>query len=240
MEKLIDFIVGIIRALIGSGKSPKLEPAIHPLELTGVDYLRSIFARWGMPWVDDGVNILGIVDESNPGLYNDRTFAAIDGVLYDLGECTWEPGIHYTVKPMVRDGCAHLCKGPQIGIWRRGVHAPGTAFAHEALINWGAVKPVRYWRDGNKNSVQDIDEMEVITAVIATNFHRGDNYTNSGKDQIGVYSAGCPNVRSWEVFDKFIDAIDRSPYVQANKSAARFGALILDTGDVRLKNLSVV
>lgn len=218
-----------------SQPTPKVAPASR-----GLDFFREIFLKHGATYVPEGVNILGIVDEAKPGRYNDFTFAAVNGQLMDLGECTWEPGLHFAGKPMVPEGTAHLCRGWQPDVWMLGKHGVGIlGWEHFALVNWGNVRPVRYYRDGNRNSLIDSDECQVVEGVIATNFHRGDNGTQKGfPDEIGAYSAGCPNVRYWNTHQMFMDAVRACPDFQlCGELYWRAGFLLLGVEDVDIARL---
>jgi radical SAM superfamily enzyme with C-terminal helix-hairpin-helix motif len=208
--------------------------------------LKSLYERYEAPWKE--VNIFGI---RNQKLYSkdsalDIILSTVDSIVKeedlfddtigiatnDFIKCysgTTDPGRYFTLNPTTYEGvtgAAHLLHGFHDSAWCVGIHAKGTSFAHQALIQVG--NKVSFWRDVNKNGIYDEGIDVIQDGFIGLNIHRS---ALSDPDRIGFYSAGCQTMQKHLDFLEFMSIITSSnSYLQNNKY--RFSYLLLDLGDI--------
>lgn len=137
--------------------------------------------------------IVGLRNEDNPkqDMFNDHIIIAHDGKV-DVYMATTDPGVYYTLRPLNKEGAAHLCHGFHKNGWMLGEHKgkPG-------LVQYG--NKVTVWRDKNKNHIQDPGEV-VESGYFGINFHRqGDD-----DDLIERASAGCQVFRYEDDLEEFL------------------------------------
>ncbi len=156
-----------------------------------VDAVKNIFVDCGGEWAE--VNLFGLRNEidQKSDLFNDY-IGICSGDIIRIYEGTTDPGAWWTLHPVTVEGvtgAAHLCEGFHKNSWRVGIHAQGTPFAHEALVQTG--NKVRIWRDTN-NDFSDDGEPEQ-SGYYGINIHR------AGLDdpnKIWKYSAGCQVIKN--------------------------------------------
>jgi hypothetical protein len=189
-----------------------------------IEELKKLYESVGAPWSE--INIFGIRNDYNPekDLFNDQIGIATDSEIH-LFQGTTDPGMWWTLNPVAYQGvtgAAHIVDGVHRNIWRVGIHAAGTGFAHEALIQTG--NSIRFWRDTNKDSKNDGTE-PVQSGYVGINLHRAglDDPANIGK-----YSAGCQVVRHHEEFITFMNIIKASSMYKTQREFARFSYLLLN------------
>lgn len=173
--------------------------------------LQELYVKYGYVFRDE-INIFGFRDELNQDedKWNDYI-----GVCFPqekktyLFTATTDPGRYYTENPYSgTSGAAHLCLGQYLETYQVGNH-----MGRQALCQWN--KPVKIWRDKNKNYKFDkgIDELNE-TSWAGINIHYpGKN----AEDEIEYSSAGCQVIKpdkddyykQWEYFFKLVtDAMD--------------------------------
>lgn len=96
---------------------------------------------------------------------------------------TTEPGVYYMKQKLLNPkGTAILVPGQYRGCWEIGKHNG----KYNALVQ---KKPVKVYRDGNKDDIYDLDPKTINEGVFGINIHRSnENFTRSTVD---MYSAGC-------------------------------------------------
>lgn len=189
-----------------------------------IDAVKKIFEDGGGEWGE--VNLFGLRNEADQqsDLFNDFIgVCAGDAVRIYAG--TTDPGAWWTKNPITAagaTGAAHLCEGFHKNAWRVGVHAQGTPFAHEALVQIG--NKVRIWRDVDKD--YEMGEKDLVQeGYFGINIHRaGLNDPN----KIGKYSAGCQVVRYHKDFEELLEIVKASETFKKNKTGARFSYLLLN------------
>jgi len=189
-----------------------------------IDAVKKIFEDGGGEWGE--VNLFGLRNEADQqaDLFND--FIGIcSGDIIKVYAGTTDPGAWWTLHPVTASGAtgaAHLCEGFHKNAWRVGIHAQGTPFAHEALVQTG--NKVRIWRDLKSNFTRDDSDPEQ-SGYFGINIHR------AGLDdpnKIGKYSAGCQVVRHHKDFDELLEIVKASETFKKNKTGARFSYLLLN------------
>lgn len=136
---------------------------------------------------DYNLNIVGVRTASRTSdTFDDNLFC-----VYRVAEkwklwhwyITSDPGVFYRENPLNVKGTAILCAGQHRGAWRFGLHRN----KYEALVQH---KPVKVWRDSNRDSVLDLDVPFRVAheGLHGINFHRS---STKGSTKVGKWSAGC-------------------------------------------------
>ncbi len=194
MKSITDVLTKLLSLFIQKF-SPRTIERISEIPLTPMDAMQTLYSDWGANWSQ--INILGIRNDKNPGIWNDFIFLQTDDELYKF-EATVDPSRHWTEKPMNRLGVAHLCLGFHPNIWTIGKHRG----KYNALVQRGA--KVKIWRDKNKNYKKD--DNIVQSGYFGINLHHG----YSAKGKVGVHSAGCQVIRNKISFNRFMGIVTGS------------------------------
>jgi hypothetical protein len=157
--------------------------------LEGIGRLNLVGIRsdaWSTNTFDD---LVGYLTQDDHGAWISRLFAA-----------TTDPGQHYLKTPTRVEGTAILVHGQYLNSHSIGRHKG----QYEALVQ---VRPMRFWRDRDKDEEFDFDPDTVEESIIGCNIHR------AGKDQtstlIDRWSAACQVLASPSDFDKLMRASHR-------------------------------
>lgn len=193
-----------------------------------ISAIKKIFEDCGGEWGE--TNIFGVRNELNQesDLFND-SIGICQGEIIKVYSGTTDPGAWWTLHPVTAEGytgAAHLCEGFHKSSWKVGIHARGTAFAHEALIQTG--NKVKIWRDLKKDYTKDATD-PIQNGYFGINIHR------AGLDdpmKIGKYSAGCQVVQHHKDFEEMMSIIKDSENYKKNKSSARFSYLLINIKDL--------
>jgi len=174
----------------------------------------------------DEVNIFG-VEKTGASALDDK-FQDVLGI--NVGDeihfyrGTTDPGKYYTVNPITYKGVtggAHLKFGYHHNIWMVGMHAEGTDFAHEALVQYG--NAITIIRDIDRDGIGE-DTEPTQTGYFGINFHRA--HPSIIVENVGRYSAGCQVVQNPASHKAAMDLIKGSNKYK-NNSKARFSYLLL-------------
>lgn len=146
------------------------------------------------------LNIIGIRSNQNNRVTN-KFDDAIVVIYYDSEgkehriwfDITTEPGIYYVLNPCNTDGAAILAEGQHRGCWTIGYHQG----KYEALVQ---NKPVKVYRDNNKDNIYNFEPSKLVTGVFGINIHKAGNAST----RIDKWSAGCQVFANAKDFDKFM------------------------------------
>lgn len=121
---------------------------------------------------------------------------------------TTEPGVYYMKQKLLNPkGTAILVPGQYRGCWEIGKHNG----KYNALVQ---KKPVKVYRDGNKDDVYDLDPKTINEGVFGINIHRSnENFTRSTVD---MYSAGCQVFNKPNEFRNFMDICKKQMNIYGN------------------------
>lgn len=133
-------------------------------------------------------------------------------------EATTDPGQHWMDHPMNKDGCAILVPGQY-----RGSHKVGRHIKYEALRQQ---KPVKVYRDNDKDDVYDLDEGTVQEGIFGINIHRSNPYTESY--YVNKWSAGCQVFKKVDDFNEFMDICNKAKDIWGNS----FSYTLLESQDI--------
>lgn len=195
------------------------------LKKLSIDDIKKLFDTFGGVWGE--VNLFGIRNDAEQAkdLFNDVIGVAA-GDFFKLYQGTTDPGAWWTENPVTAagvTGAAHLCEGYHKNAWQVGVHAKGSLFAHQALVQTG--NAVKIWRDKDKDYEKDAGD-PVQTGYFGINIHR------AGLDdpyRIGRYSAGCQVVRNHAEFLELMKIVKASEAYRDRGGQAKFSYLLINT-----------
>lgn len=121
---------------------------------------------------------------------------------------TTEPGDYYMRKKLGNPkGTAILVPGQYRGCWMIGKHNG----KYNALVQ---CKPVKVYRDGNKDNIYDLNPETIKEGIFGINIHR----SNEGftRETIDMYSAGCQVFSDPKDFRNFMDICKKQMNIYGN------------------------
>ena len=181
----------------------------------------TLFKKKGYAFFTNGIynlNIIGI-RSNNPSITN--KFDDVLVVIYNttmkkafrkLFAITTEPGEYYMRKKLLSPlGTAILVPGQYRGCWKIGMHNG----KYTALCQ---TKPVKVYRDGNKDDKYDMNPATINTGIFGINIHRASAaWKPENKNyNIDAYSAGCQVFESPIDFSSFINLCNKQKAYYGN------------------------
>jgi hypothetical protein len=100
-----------------------------------------------------------------------------------LGWCTTNPGLHYLLNPMHKDGTAAIVEGQYRGLWTLGWFKNTKALIQRA--------PVLLYRDRNRDSKFDYNIKDTAWYDSTAGIFMHESFTNEKTTLVGKSSAGC-------------------------------------------------
>ena len=197
---------------------------------TYADY-EKIFKEKGYAYFTRGeynLNIIGIRSDNKNKVTN--LFDDLLIVIYKNGSDKWqrvaykittEPGIYYMTKKLLNPkGTSILIPGQYRGCWELGKHQG----KYKALVQ---KKPVKVYRDGNKNEIYDMRADCVDSGVFGINIHRSNEFLKA--TFVNSYSAGCQVFADPSDFRKFMNLCEKQRELYGNS----FTYTLLNESDVK-------
>ena len=137
---------------------------------------------------DYDLNIVGVrtIQDRKDNEFDDRIYIAylLDGRwIVESGEATTDAGRYWLTKPDYKPCAVYLHPQQARGAYEIGLHRG----KYEALVQ---IKPVLFWRDGNKDSHVDYNSSVAYHDRIGLNIHRA-TAKDSGSMYVERFSAGC-------------------------------------------------
>lgn len=179
--------------------------------LITLDKVKEAFKKYNYSFFENGdynLNIFSIrnTEDKDSNNFNDVLcvcYKVKDKWILDKFDCTTDPGYTSRESPVNNKGCAILVPGQYRGCWHVGLHHG----KYKALVQY---KPVKVYRDNNKDKKLDFDEKSIETGMFGINIHRAT--ANKGGKSINVdnWSAGCTVIASKDDFDKFMKLVDEA------------------------------
>lgn len=136
-------------------------------------------------------------------MYKDST-----GWVKKLYKITTEPGTYYMKKELGNPkGTAILVPGQYRGCWKIGKHNG----KYDALVQQ---KPVKVYRDGNKDDIYDMYNEVIHEGLFGINIHR----SNQGftRATVDMYSAGCQVFCNYKDFNEFMELCKKQSKLYGN------------------------
>jgi hypothetical protein len=161
----------------------------------------------GYKWFEGGDYNLNIVGVRNSDTNNEVTNKFDDKltVSYSVGgemkylefKATTDPGQHWEKNLLNKDGVAILVPNQYRGSHEIRKHQG----KYEALCQ---KKPVKVYRDNNKDGKYDMLEENIQEGIFGINIHKAGNLVN-GSTQIDKWSAGCQVFSKETDFEQLMD-----------------------------------
>lgn len=135
------------------------------------------------------VNIIGVRSFNTKANSFDDTliliFSDYSGKNWNLQfDITTDPGLYYLNNPLNYKGTAILVPDQYRGVWEIRKHQG----KYKALCE-KSDKPVKVYRDNNRDAFLDFDRSTIEEGVFGINLHHSNYYTESFN--VGKWSAGC-------------------------------------------------
>ena len=145
------------------------------------------------------LNIIGVRKSGDKVTNNFDDFIVVEYIdMYgiktrEVFAATTDPGLSSIINPISSKGCAILVPGQYRSCWKLGYHKG----KYEAIVQY---KPVKVYRDNNKDKVYDFDSKTIEEGIFGINIHKaGDNSTI-----VNGWSAGCQVLARRKDFDKLM------------------------------------
>ena len=175
------------------------------------------------------VNIVGIRNSDTKG----RVTNAFDDKLtisYKTSEGEWmyheygattDPGSHWERNLLNKDGVAILKPGQYRGSHKVGLHQG----KYEALRQQ---KPVKVYRDDNKDGKYDLLEENVQEGIFGINIHRATAKSGGTSTRVDKWSAGCQVIAKNSDFREFMELCNKAKDVWGNS----FTYTLIESNDI--------
>tara|TARA_Y100000310_G_C20249909_1_gene608605 strand:- start:42 stop:641 length:600 start_codon:yes stop_codon:yes gene_type:complete len=182
--------------------------------------------KWFEGSKDYDVNIIGVrnssTDKEVTNKFDDHITISykIDGDWqFHCWRATTDPGSYWMEHPMNKDGCAILVPGQYRGSHKIRLHLG----KYEAL---GQKKPVKVYRDDDRDNEYDTDEDSITEGIYGINIHRSNPYDESY--YVNKWSAGCQVFKRIEDYDDFMEICHKSKDIWGNS----FTYTLIESNDI--------
>lgn len=186
-----------------------------------------LFKTKGYAYFSNGaynLNIIGIRSKERKDNNSFDDIIVVDyknnsGVKFKfIHDITTNPGIKSLKELKNSKGCAILVPGQYRGCWTIGYHQG----KYKALVQ---CKPVKVYRDKNKDNILDMDENSIDEGIFGINIHK------AGKDSkiVDNWSAGCQVFANEDDFNAFMELCDNQI---RNGKGRTFTYTLLDEEDL--------
>ena len=180
--------------------------------------VKSAVVAKGYKWFENGnynLNIVGIRNSDTLGVVTNKfddyiTLSYnVDGIeQFHSFTATTDPGSHWEKNLLNKDGVAILKPGQYRGAHKIGLHQG----KYEALRQQ---KPVRVYRDNNKDGKYDMLEENVQEGIFGINIHKAGSRVN-GSTQIDKWSAGCQVISKESDFNQLMELAHKAKSIYSN------------------------
>ena len=163
----------------------------------------NLFKNKGYTYFTNGAYNLNIIGVRASGAIITNSFDDILLIIYKTPTGTWnrqiyqittDPGQFYMNKPCNSKGTAILVPGQYRGTYKIGLHRR----KYKALCQ---NKPVKVYRDNNKDSVYDYDPNKLDEGMFGINIHKAGTLSK----RVDTWSAGCQVFASETEFRAFMN-----------------------------------
>ena len=204
-----------IEMMIDLSKKQEPEEDVRSFEdLLTIDNVRAVMEKKGYRFFESGIYNLNIsgVRRSTVEINKFDDYLLL---IYKTSPSNWvvktypittDPGTYWLLNPTNPKGTAILIPGQYRSTWKIAKHQG----KYEALCQR---KPVKVWRDDNKDRVLDFYSSPEDEGYFGINIHRSNPYTESS--QVDKWSAGCQVFKKVANFKEFMN--------YCNKSASMYG-----------------
>ena len=204
-----------IEMMIDLSKKQEPEEDVRSFEdLLTIDNVRAVMEKKGYRFFESGIYNLNIIGVRRSTVEINK-FDDYLLLIYKTSPSNWvvktypittDPGTYWLLNPTNPKGTAILIPGQYRSTWKIAKHQG----KYEALCQR---KPVKVWRDDNKDRVLDFYSSPEDEGYFGINIHRSNPYTESS--QVDKWSAGCQVFKKAANFKEFMN--------YCNKSASMYG-----------------
>jgi hypothetical protein len=191
------------------------------LNKTNFENIKKIYNSKNYAFFEKGnynLNIFGIRNSNHKADQFDDVLGVvyiIDGKNYThLWPATTDPGATELTNPSfpnaIAKGVAIMAEGQYRGAYQLGFHGSGT-WRHEALVQ---IKPVRIYRDSNRNTILDFLPKTLESGLYGINIH-GSSLWGVAQN-VGRASAGCQVFQAGKDLREFIAICKKASAVWGN------------------------
>jgi len=175
------------------------------------------------------VNIIGVRNSSTEGKVTNKfddimtlSYKDVDGNwVYSEYNCTTDPGDDHVDNPMMEKGVAILKPGQYRGSHKLRLHGG-------KYLALGQKKPVKVYRDANKDGVYDYDESTVDEGLFGINIHRATALSGKTSTYIDRWSAGCQVIASNDDWHEFLGICQQAKEIWGNS----FSYTLIESKDI--------
>jgi hypothetical protein len=193
--------------------------------------IKETVTKKGYKWFESGdynLNIIGVRNSDTHGKVTNKFDDCIT-VSYNIDgeekfhcfEATTDPGSHWVENIMKKEGVAILKPGQYRGSHKIRLHAG----KYEAL---GQKKPVKVYRDNNRDDNYDLLEENVQEGLFGINIHRATGRSGKTSTQIEKWSAGCQVIANNDDWHKFLGVCKNSSDIWGNS----FSYTLIESKDI--------
>ena len=188
----------------------------------------------GYKWFEDSnnkgydVNIVGVRNNKTKGrvtnAFDDHITISykVDGEWqFHCYKCTTDPGTHWVENVMNKKGVAILKPGQYRGSHKIRLHAG----KYEAL---GQKKPVKVYRDNNRDNNYDLLEENVHEGIYGINIHRATANSGGTSTRVDKWSAGCQVIAANKDFQTLMEVCRKARDVWGNS----FTYTLIESNDI--------
>ena len=170
--------------------------------------IESTLKEKGYKWFENGdynLNIVGVRNSSTKGKVTNKFDDCItlsykvDGEWqFHCYECTTDPGTHWVEHPMLEIGVAILKPGQYRSSHKLRLHGG-------KYLALGQQKPVKVYRDNNRDNKYDLLEENVHEGIYGINIHRATSRAGGKSTRVDRWSAGCQVIADNDDWHEFLD-----------------------------------
>ena len=178
---------------------------------------------------DYDVNIIGIRNSETKGrvtnAFDDCITISykIDGEWqFHCFQCTTDPGTAYMNNPIIESkGTAILKPGQYRGSHKLRLH-------QGKYLALGQQKPVKVYRDNNRDDKYDLNEDSVMEGLFGINIHRATGRSGGTSVRVDKWSAGCQVIADNDDWHAFLDICQSAREIWGNS----FTYTLLESKDI--------
>tara|TARA_R100001163_G_scaffold65458_1_gene62694 strand:- start:2363 stop:2968 length:606 start_codon:yes stop_codon:yes gene_type:complete len=174
------------------------------------EQIEAAVKKEGHKWFENGDYNVNIVGVRNSATHNEVTNKFDDWMTisykvngewnFHCYDCTTDPGKYWVDNLMNPDGVAIVVPGQYRSSHKIGLHQG----KYEALRQQ---KPIKVWRDDNKDNVYDHIADDIQDGVFGINIHRATKYPGHESTQVDKWSAGCQVIAAYNDFEEFMNVM---------------------------------
>ena len=188
----------------------------------------------GYKWFEDvnnkgyDVNIVGVRNNATKGrvtnAFDDHITISykVDGEWhFHCYKCTTDPGTHWVENILSESGVAILKPGQYRSSHKLRLH-------QGKYMALGQQKPVKVYRDNNRDNKYDLNESSIEEGIFGINIHRATGRADRKSTRVDKWSAGCQVIAANNDWHEFLDVCQTAREVWGNS----FTYTLIESNDI--------